>query len=97
MRSRGAQLWNEMNILTALSPLLSHSEQASYFKPDFLLCSPFETAAAAFLLLLRMLSETAFFREIIFPPFQFWKIAVRSNNTICTDGQKSVAFLFKRE
>lgn len=36
------------------------------------------------------------FSERLFPPpFQFWKIAVRSNNTICTDGQKSVAFLFK--
>lgn len=73
MRSRGAQLWNEMNILAALSPLRSHSKQASYFKPDFLLCSPFETAAAAFLLLLGMLSETAFFREIIFPPLSVLK------------------------
>lgn len=85
--------WNEHSC--RFIPLLSCGEQASYFKPDFYLCSPFETAAAAFLLLLRMLSEATFFRDY-FPPFQFWKIVVRSNNTIYTDGQKSVAFLFKR-
>lgn len=67
MRGRVAQLWNKMNILAGLSLLLSCGEQASCFKPDFLLCSPFETAAVAFLLLLRMLSEPTVFREIIFP------------------------------
>lgn len=54
-------------LVASLSPLLFCSEQASYFKPDFLLCSPFETAAVAFLLLLRMLSEAVFFREIFSP------------------------------
>lgn len=56
-----------MNILASLSLLLSCGEQAPDFKPlDFWLSSPFEKAAAAFLLLLRMLSEPTFFREIIF-------------------------------
>lgn len=62
MRSRGMQLWNEQNIW-----FISFAFQASYFKPDFLLGSSFEKAAAAFLLLLGILSEPTFFREIIFP------------------------------
>lgn len=60
-----------MNILAGLSPLLFRGELDSCFKPDFFLCSPFETAAAAFVLLPKLLSEAAFFREIIFSPFNF--------------------------
>lgn len=90
MRSRGAQLWNKMNILAGLSLLLSCGEQASYFKSDFSLVSPFERAAAAFLLLFGMLSELTISERLFFS-FQLWKRAVGSNNT---DVCMSVAFLF---
>lgn len=89
-----AEVQNKINILAGLFLLLSCGEQASCFKPDFLLCSPFETAAVAFLLLLRMLSDPTVFREIIFP-FSTLR-AVGSNNTISTDVRHNVAFWFER-
>lgn len=94
----GEQLWNEMNILAGLSPLLFRGEQDSYFKLDFLLCSPFETAAAAaFCVTLQDAVRSNLLPGDYLPLFQFWQIEVRFNNTKYTDGHKSVAFLFKKE